>query len=321
MIGIAVYVGALLGQASVQPLDSPQRMAYQPPPSSSATATGSTARIPSAPPANAPAFVFEEKRLKVRNATHEPVIVWVQVYGKGGADPAAPAASAASGSGAASAGKGWRWEPGPDRPLALAYLIDPGGQPALIGLGGDKTQAVRGVKAHVWAESESGMRWDAHRRDDLWLVSVDSGSGKREYKAQDIEDFVHTLEPPAAMRRFAERLIGFRNETNEPLTVTLEYRSERQGEARWRKFPSEIVVPPGEDVWPRGEHNWRIRASRIRVSALGQTRKYEIKAPNSVWAVENSGSGRSYLASRIGTYLHVFKKPTIDVPAPTPTNP
>lgn len=310
MIGLAVCVGALLGQVGARPLDSdsPQRMAFQPPSAGSSSATsassGATARIPSAPPANAPAFAFEEKRLKVRNATREPLVVWVQVYGKGDA-----------------AGPGWRWEPGSDRPLAMAYLIQPGDQPALISASGDKTKAVQGVKARLWAESESGLRWESYRNDDLWMVAVNSGNGKREYRAQDIEDFIHAIEPPAAMRRFAERFIGFRNETNEPLTVSWEYRSERQGEVRWRKFPNEIVIPPGADVWPRGEHNWRIRASRIRFTALGQTRKYEIKAPDSVWTVENSGSGRSYLAKQIGAYLHVFKKPNIDVPAPASPHP
>jgi hypothetical protein len=101
------------------------------------------------------------KTLTLKNATTEPVKVWIQ-YETQEAD------------------RQWRWVPA-DLPSyqAITCTVAAGQNTLAVNNG----QPIKARRTRIWAESESGTRWSEFRDQDLWLLgSQESGPENRQLK-------------------------------------------------------------------------------------------------------------------------------------------
>ncbi|WP_406700083.1 hypothetical protein V5E97_14705 [Singulisphaera sp. Ch08] len=254
-----------------------------------------------------------ERKLAIKNETDEPMTVWVNAEARVRRDDAF----------------NWSWDSGvPAEKAATAFLV-PARSTKILGEDvtpflpnqsvADRANdseskedkvAVKGRRFRLWAESETGERWEEQRSQDLWVVAKNAKiQGERAYRDDKIQTHTYVLKPKTGLRDFAERQLKLRNDTPEPLTLKLRYRSSRGGQSRWYTLP-ELVLAPGTTVRPRGSDGFAVRASRVVFEAEGPTRRYTAHEESPVWLVAEADGRRMYRGPKIGVYLHVFRPDT-----------
>lgn len=234
---------------------------------------------------------FEEKRLAIRNRADEPITVFVQY------EERAPGEKKWV----------WTWQPGAPRSDKTLKLTVPPKSTHVAAAGeGDGKEPIRARRVLLWAESESGERWDEYRRQPLWLLEPDPKSDNaRAYHGEEIETYTHEIAPANEMRQFAERVLELKNNTPEEITVRLRYRTNRGGSLVWDA--AELIVPAGKSVQPRTADGLRVRASRIEFEAESENRKYLKYAKQPLWLAEKRDGKRSYWGKKIGTFQYTFE--------------
>ena len=256
---------------------------------------------------------FLQKTLSIQNATDEPIWVFAHVRRRIRDEKTYE----------------WNWLPGdPGSAKPYRMRVDPkttqqfeiellkGRQidlPSVGGIGGgdinlpDVNQPLIGNRVRVWAESESGQRWEEYRSKDLWLVEPNPKlDGQRVYHDLKRQTFTYRIDPKTGSRSFNERLLVLKNDTPETLRVDLQYRARENGLLRWRKVKT-LQIPPGVVAGPLTGQQMRVRASQIRFVARGEDLYFNRYGNESLHLVEKGEAGRVYLAEKIGEYVHVLQ--------------
>jgi hypothetical protein len=230
---------------------------------------------------------FNVKRFAIKNDTKEPVTVWLHYRHKDRNEK----------------GYEWVWKPGePHAGEPLQLIIMPGETETVID--GDE-QPIETSRVQIWAESESGDRWDEHRDDSLWLTEENPQlDGDRAYYAEKLATYQHVIRPHTGKRRFTERVVELQNATDEPLAVTLRYHTQTGGQFLWRT--AEYDLNPGQRIAPRDLAGMRVRASRMHVTGLTGNRRYEKYSEEPLWLVDEVDGRRAYQAEAIGQFQFVF---------------
>lgn len=256
---------------------------------------------------------YLQKKLEIKNATDESI--WVSLHRR----------TRVRGE------KGYQWKWLPNEPgKGAAYdriLVRPKTTHALkvkvaeigeinlpttpLGGGGkidlpDVERPVVANRVRVWAESESGQRWEECYDRNLWLVTKNPRiENDRAYYAEEMETYTHTIKPKTGTRYLTERVVLFRNETDDELTVDLQFRSNLNGVSKWRSRKA-FRIQPGKTVLPLYE-DMRMRAAAIKFSAEGENVLFERHKSEPLWLVEEFEGKRVYRGEEIGRYTHVFK--------------
>ncbi len=260
---------------------------------------------------------FYEKRLAVRNAADEPITVWVQGRTLTRDDK----------------GSAWRWLPGdPSAHRAFKTVIPAHATRNLeedikiplpkvsigniAGGGGFKfstTSQIEHVpfaasRVRIWAETASGQQQTSHRDHDLWLVPENRHmKGEHAYIADQMALATYTFSFPAYDRELSERLVLFRNDTHEPLTISAaQYQTLLGGRAVWRALPA-LTLKPGSVhklTEPGGE---AVHATALRFVAEGADLLFDQYRQVPLYLVKEHGGSRTYRARSLGTYEQVFK--------------
>jgi hypothetical protein len=257
---------------------------------------------------------FYEKKLKVKNDCDEPIRVWVQGRTRLRIDGRYQ----------------WRWVPGdleevdddfaikltiPAKSIKEVELIDEVRIPvpkSAGGSGGSQTLKLNtpltASRVYIWAESESGQRWVENWDDEVWLVPPNpTYENKRRYYALEMDTYTHVFRPTTGKRMFSERVVQFRNQTGDPLTVKLQYLATEDGVKRWRNLP-EFTIKAGELLEPRTEFGLRVRGSQIKFTAESDRLLFDAHRTEPLFLVAESTGRRLYLGEKIGTYEHVFRQ-------------
>jgi hypothetical protein len=254
---------------------------------------------------------FTEKTLVVDNQTDEPIWVFAQRHTRRRSD----------------AGYQWQWLPGePGTAESYRVLIAPRKtQPLLMrceprGVAGgsepgesavispeDRDRPLIANRIRIWGESESGDRWETHRATDLWLVPANPRfNNERVYHDEHVQAYTWRIEPIVGPRQYSERLIAFKNNTTDKLTINGHYLSQENGETAWRALPN-LQIEPGATAGPLSAQGMRVRASRVRFVARGDNLLFNKFARDSLHLVDESPAGRVYSAEKIGQFVYVFE--------------
>ncbi|MCA9175569.1 MAG: hypothetical protein KDB14_13885 [Planctomycetales bacterium] len=236
---------------------------------------------------------FQEKRLAIENLTEEPVWVFAVAHSRQRANK----------------GFEFRWRPAnPDSGNAYRMQIPPKSTlPFLIDAGEERRDPLQAARVRIWAESESGERWEAHRTHDLPLVERNAAfDNARVYHDDQIQTYTWPIKPKTGERSFSERLVVFKNATVEPLEVQVRCLSQEQGALRWRQLPS-MTIPPMTAAGPVTPLGMRVRASEVRFVAKSKSLLFNKHAEQSLPLVEESDAGRIYTAEKIGQFVYVFE--------------
>ena len=249
---------------------------------------------------------FFEKKLAVKNDSDEAVTVWVQrttLVQRGDK-------------------KEWLWEPGAPGTSTADKLVVPAKTTKLLEgkvelnlpkfAGGPKTVTLP-LTAHrvrIWAEGAGGERLLKDKDKDLYLVDEDPKyDNARRYYAKEMETYTYTVRLPKGNRVFSERVVTLKNETDQPLTVLLRYRSHKEGQTAWRSLPK-VVVEPGQTLPARGADGLMVRASQLAFSAESESMRFQASKAEPVFTVAETDQHRLYRGDTIGTYVQVFRPPT-----------
>jgi beta-lactam-binding protein with PASTA domain len=169
------------------------------------------------------------------------------------------------------------------------------------------------TRLRIWSETESGWTWTTYRDRDWRPVAAASESGSQTAQAATPPPTVAlTLPEPPRPRRFVERLVSFRNLTEEPLRVEGMARRSREGRAEWVAWEP-VTIAPGETIAARDERGLPLRASRLKVKATGPTTRFLASWERPLWLIESVPSvGRSEWAESIGRVVVAFgvRKPS-----------
>lgn len=233
-----------------------------------------------------------DKQLKVVNRTKEKIHVWVLADIREVKERQVR----------------WRWLPSaPPSREGFKVTIDPGQSRLIPKQQAGLSSILNARRVRLWAESESGERWEKHHQSDLWLVNKNPElKDERVYHAEQRSVYTYTIRPNADYRVFKERVIHFANYTSEPLTVRLMYLSETGGVARWRRL-EDFVIQPRTSYQPRSKDGRLVRASKIKFVGMTDSVAYTIHARKALELVEETDGRRLYRAKKVGKYTHAFK--------------
>jgi len=57
----------------------------------------------------------------------------------------------------------------------------------------DARWRINACRVRIWAQSETGVRWNRYRDRDLWLVAELDESGEHSYLAAEMDTYTHTF--------------------------------------------------------------------------------------------------------------------------------
>lgn len=234
---------------------------------------------------------FEEKRLAIHNRADEPIVVFAQYEERVHVER----------------GWNWTWRPGAPKSERVLKCTVPPKSTKVVEAGKDEEkEPIHARRVLVWAESESGERWDQHRWQPLWLLEPNPKSDNaRAYRSEKIQTYTHEIAPSNEIRQFAERALELKNNTPEDLAVHLRYRANRGGALIWDTV--ELTIPAGKSVRPRTADDLRVRASRVEFEAESANRQYVKYSKQPLWLTEKLNGKRSYWAKTIGTFQYTFE--------------
>jgi beta-lactam-binding protein with PASTA domain len=239
------------------------------------------------PAAEAKGSAYQTTRfLAVRNPTSQRLRVWVQYH-----NPKAE--------------QGSQWLPADPAATARAILFQlPPRKVTFLEHNGTRISADR---VRLWAESESGWTWPAYQGEDLWLVDKDP-TGQRRYRADRVETFTHSFDPPKDDTTFHERLLQVENPTSQVLRVQAQALIKGpDGKETWRPS-APTTVRPGQKLSLRGADGWLLRGSQARVwaqAASGRLFRWWTHQEKAVSLVNAEG----YQAREIDTARIIFELP------------
>ncbi|HEX5272391.1 MAG TPA: PASTA domain-containing protein [Gemmataceae bacterium] len=231
---------------------------------------------------------FEERKLAVHNATPEALSVWVQVETK-------------------TAGGQWSWLPngrGEDHP-AYRFTVPAGKTMSLKHP--DSAAIFRGVRARVWAESDSGLVWSKNLRADALLVDEREEDGHYRYYADQMNYYLFTFTADRRARTLHERLLAVRNDTAEPLLVSARaHTRDFEGKAVIDSAGKAVRVEPGKTIRLRHPGGLALRGGSAEVwaeDATGGNFRWVGHKEAAIPLADKDG----YRGEAIGTALFVFE--------------
>ncbi len=239
-----------------------------------------------------------EKQLAIENPTDEPLAVWVIAeHGRKGA-----------------VSPKWVWQPNLPGTADGHRFVIPAHTTSPVTLRYEQSDArppregpLKARRVRIWAESECGLTWPAYRSQDLWLVEENpSLLGERAYDAEETQTRVYRFEPKRGSRVFTERLLKFRNETAEPLSIKYRLRINVDGVPTWKTM-RQITLAPGQSLAPTSDDGLRLRASQLQVSAAGTDLRFDKDNQQPLWLVQERNGARVYRAGKMGDFVYAFQ--------------
>jgi len=250
---------------------------------------------------------FFEKEIEIQNDSKESIRVWV--FGRSwDKSPAKPLEGEQLGRTDEevkneSGMMVWQWVPGPPERTKPIELTISAGQSRKVQYRDEPLAANRIL---VWAESETGERWTDHKSEPLWTIEPNAEqNGERTYHATKIATYTYKIEPKPGPRLLTERLLEMKNDTSEPITVKLRYRTNSGTGFTWRD--ARFTVPPRETLRPTDASGARIRGSRILFTGEAEHRRYNRHEAEPLWMVEETSGRRAYKADKMGVFLYTFE--------------